>query len=190
MPRATKKIDENKIVTTQNVEAKVTEKPIKKTVSKVNALRRVPLETYVPVVSNCGTPLIYVSKRQMGYKIEWENFGDTDYMQVQELIAMRGSDRKFFTNNWIVINDDEYTAEEVYNTIGVSKQYENVVTPETIKQLLNKGVAQIKAEMGKMSNGLRRTVYDYTLKLKQNGEFDSIRKFDVIKELAGISDLE
>lgn len=168
------------------------DKPVKKAAAtrKINALRRVPLDTYVPVVSNCVSPLIYVSKRQMGYKVEWENFGDIDYMQVQELIAMRGTDRKFFINNWIVINDDEYTAEEVYNTIGVSKQYENVVTPETIKQLLCKGIPQIRAEMGKMSDGLRRTVYEYTLKLKEDGEFDSIKKFDVIKELAGISDIE
>lgn len=171
-------------------ETKVTEAAEKKTAKKVNTLRRVPLDTFVPVASNCASPLIYVSKRLNGYNVEWENFGDVDYMQVSELIAIRGSARKFFTNNWIVVLDDEYTAEEVYNTVGVSNLYKNVVTPDTIKQLLDKPVAQITTAMNKMSDGLKRTVYEYAVNLKDKGEFDSIKKFEAIKNIAGYGDMK
>ena len=197
MPRGKKTTTAvNKTEQTPKVDSvKVTENTTKATTAKTKvapkpSLRRVPLDVLVPVASNCVSPLIYVSKRQNGYKVEWENYGDVDYMQVSELIAMRGSARKFFTNNWIVINDDEYTAEEVYNTIGVSKLYEDVVTPETIIALLNKPIPQIRSAMSKMSDGLKRTVYEYTVKLKNGGEFDSIKKFELIKDIAGYGDVE
>lgn len=175
-----------------NVESTNKEAPVvqKKEVVKKTTPRKVPLDELVPVVSNCTTPLIYVSTRQNGYKVEWENYGDVDYMTVSELIAMRGSQRRFFTDNWIIIEDGEYTADEVYARIGVTKLYEDVVTPETIKELLDDSLPNINIRMSKMSNGLKRTVYNYAMKLKDDGEFDSIKKLELIKSIAGYSDEE
>lgn len=191
MPRARKTQATNTEVENVTISAKEVKKPVvKKTEPVKKTLRKVPLDELVPVASNCMTPLIYVSKRQNGYKVEWENFGDVDYMSVSELIAMRGSARRFFTDNWIVIQDGDYTAEEVYSRIGVTKLYEDVVTPETIKDLLSESVSVISKRMSKMSDGLKQTVYNYAVKLKDEGEFDSIKKFELIKNIAGYGGME
>lgn len=190
MPRAKKTQ-----ITTDTEPVVITAKEVKKTVTKKTEPvkkpnKKVPLDELVPVASNCMTPLIYVSSRQNGYKVEWENYGDVDYITVAELIAMRGSARRFFTDNWIVIQDGDYTADEVYERIGVTKLYEDVVTPETIKDLFNESTTVISKKMAKMSDGLKRTVYNYAVKLKDDGEFDSIKKFELIKSIAGFGDLE
>lgn len=191
MPRARKTQATNTEAENVTISAKEVKKPVvKKTEPVKKTLRKVPLDELVPVASNCMTPLIYVSKRQNGYKVEWENFGDVDYMSVSELIAMRGSARRFFTDNWIVIQDGDYTAEEVYSRIGVTKLYEDVVTPETIKDLLSESVSVISKRMSKMSDGLKQTVYNYAVKLKDEGEFDSIKKFELIKNIAGYGGME
>lgn len=191
MPRARKTQATNTDAENVTISEKEVKKPVaKKTEPVKKTLRKVPLDELVPVASNCMTPLIYVSKRQNGYKVEWENFGDVDYMSVSELIAMRGSARRFFTDNWIVIQDGDYTAEEVYSRIGVTKLYEDVVTPETIKDLLSESVSVISKRMSKMSDGLKQTVYNYAVKLKDEGEFDSIKKFELIKNIAGYGGME
>ena len=78
--------------------------------------------------------------------------------------------------------------EEVYKTIGVSKYYEHVVTPETISSLLAKEPETIKTIMEKMSRGLKKTVYNYAVQRRDSGQFDSITKFNAIKEASGIID--
>lgn len=190
MARRKTQINLTETTNTEPIAEKETPVVQKKEVAKKVTPRKIPLDELVPVASNCMTPLIYVSTRQNGYKVEWENYGDVDYMAISELIAMRGSQRRFFTDNWIVVEDGEYTAEEVYERIGVTKLYEDVVTPETIRDLLNESVANINKRMSKMPDGLKQTVYNYAVKLKDEGEFDSIKKFELIKSIAGYSDEE
>ena len=176
--------------TTETVSEAVKKPPVDKTPKK-KVLRKVPPTTLVPVMSNCHTPLIYNSRRQNGYVVEWDSYGVVEYMEVSELIAMRSSALRFYRDNWIVILDcddgeNPYTAEEIYNSIGVASFYKNAITPENIDKLLSKSSAAIEAAMEKLSMGARRTVYEYVCEKKESGEFDSIERFNVIQKMAGI----
>ena len=176
--------------TTETVGETVKKPPVDKTPKK-KVLRKVPPTTLVPVMSNCHTPLIYNSRRQNGYVVEWDSYGVVEYMEVSELIAMRSSALRFYRDNWIVILDcddgeNSYTAEEIYNSIGVASFYKNAITPENIDKLLSKSSAAIEAAMEKLSMGARRTVYEYVCEKKESGEFDSIERFNVIQKMAGI----
>lgn len=176
--------------TTETVSETVKKPPVDKTPKK-KVLRKVPPTTLVPVMSNCHTPLIYNSRRQNGYVVEWDSYGVVEYMEVSELIAMRSSALRFYRDNWIVILDcddgeNPYTAEEIYNSIGVASFYKNAITPENIDKLLSKSSTAIKAAMEKLSMGARRTVYEYVCEKKESGEFDSIERFNVIQKMAGI----
>lgn len=176
--------------TTETVSETVKKPPVDKTPKK-KVLRKVPPTTLVPVMSNCHTPLIYNSRRQNGYVVEWDSYGVVEYMEVSELIAMRSSALRFYRDNWIVILDcddgeNPYTAEEIYNSIGVASFYKNAITPENIDKLLSKSSAAIEAAMEKLSMGARRTVYEYVCEKKESCEFDSIERFNVIQKMAGI----
>lgn len=156
-------------------------------------LRRVPPTTLVPVMSNCSNPLIYNSRRQNGYIVEWEEYGTIEYMEVSELIAMRSTALRFYRDNWIVVldcedGDEPYTADEIYNTIGVANYYKDVVTPRNIDDLLCKPANVIRKRLSGLSVGLRRTVYEYAKNKQESGEFDSIERLNTIKEMAGYAD--
>ncbi len=189
MPR--RKTTNTATATTVKTASEVAKKPTVDKTPKNKTLRKVPPTTLVPVMSNCHTPLIYNSRRQNGYVVEWDSYGVIEYMEVSELIAMRSSALRFYRDNWIVILDcddgeNPYTAEEIYNSIGVASFYKNAVTPENIDKLLSKSSAAIEAAMEKLSMGARRTVYEYVCEKKESGEFDSIERFNVIQKMAGI----
>lgn len=189
MPR--RKTTNTATATTVKTASEVAKKPTVDKTHKNKTLRKVPPTTLVPVMSNCHTPLIYNSRRQNGYVVEWDSYGVIEYMEVSELIAMRSSALRFYRDNWIVILDcddgeNPYTAEEIYNSIGVASFYKNAITPENIDKLLSKSSAAIEAAMEKLSMGARRTVYEYVCEKKESGEFDSIERFNVIQKMAGI----
>lgn len=189
MPR--RKTTNTATATTVKTASEVAKKQTVDKTHKNKTLRKVPPTTLVPVMSNCHTPLIYNSRRQNGYVVEWDSYGVIEYMEVSELIAMRSSALRFYRDNWIVILDcddgeNPYTAEEIYNSIGVASFYKNAITPENIDKLLSKSSTAIEAAMEKLSMGARRTVYEYVCEKKESGEFDSIERFNVIQKMAGI----
>ena len=55
--------------------------------------------------SGCAGNLIYKSKLNPGYVVEWDDFGDVQEMEYRELVSMRGNQRRFFDEKWILIDD-------------------------------------------------------------------------------------
>ena len=53
--------------------------------------------------------LTYINKHT-GFTVEWDHFGDTAYMTVDELIAMRNGQRAFFENQWVLLTGDNADA--------------------------------------------------------------------------------
>lgn len=159
-------------------------------IGKVSKPRKVPLDTMILVVNNCPNELIYVSKHIAGMVIEWSEYGETQYLELSELNYMRSTDPKFFSNNWIVIEEsDGYSPEEIYRTIGVDRYYKNAVTPLAIDNLLEKSAAEIKQQMDKYTLQTKKAVYERAVALMNAGRFDSISKLNVIKEEACIVDV-
>ena len=69
--------------------------------------KQIPLDTMVACTNLFPGTLIYISRKQNGYEITWENQGDVDYLELGELVSMRNSQRAFFEKNWIGIDDDD-----------------------------------------------------------------------------------
>ena len=111
-----------------------TTKPIVKTTKAT----RIPLDTMVTVVCNTIGGATYISKKAAGYIVEWEDFGSEEYMELGELVAMRNTDRRFFEDNWIILEDtDDYDAMQLYEFLKVAKYYTNVFTSRNIDELFS-----------------------------------------------------
>lgn len=120
---------------------------------------RIPLDTIVPVVCNTVGGAIYTSKKIMGYQIEWDDIGSIEYMELGELASMRNTDRRFFEDNWIVLEDtEEYTAMQLYDFLKVSKYYNNVFTPENIDEIFTYSKDKIIKTISTLSKGLKETI--------------------------------
>jgi hypothetical protein len=70
--------------------------------------------------------LIYKSKKT-GMHLQFEKYGDIEYIEFGELLTMKTSSRKFLEEPWILILD-----EEVVKYLGLEKLYKKLVHPENI----------------------------------------------------------
>ena len=163
-----------------NTESKV------ETASRIQKMVRIPLDTIVPVVCNTVGGATYISKKIMGYQVEWDDLGSVEYMELGELASMRNTDRRFFTDNWIVLEDTvEYTAMQLYDFLKVSKYYENVFTPENIDEIFTYSKDKITKTIATLSRGLKETI---AARAKQKLDEDTLDKniIDTLESALGI----
>lgn len=126
---------------------------------RIQETKRIPLDTLVPVICNVPGGLIYVSKKIMGYSVKWEDIGSVEYMELSELSTMKNTDKRFFTDNWVVFDDtDEYTAEQLYDFLKMSKYYKNVLTADMIDELFTWNKDKIAKKIAVLSHGMKETV--------------------------------
>lgn len=148
---------------------------------------KIPGDLDVSVVSNVTNLLCYNCIKTYGEEVQWSNYGDSQDLSFEELRAMKGRYPRYFRDNWIVLEDSgDYTAEEIYAALGVTKEYENTVTPDTIRELFAQSNDELEESLKSFSRPVKQTVYDVALAQKEAGQFDSISKFEIIRKAAGM----
>lgn len=142
-----------------------------KIVNKPKA-QRIPLDTMITVVCNTIGGATYISKKASGYIVEWEDFGSEEYMELGELVAMRNTDRRFFEDNWITLEDtDEYDAMQLYEFLKVAKYYKNVFTSRNIDDLFSYSKEKIIKTISTLSRGMKETI---AVRAKQKLDEDTL----------------
>lgn len=120
---------------------------------------KIPLDTLVPVTCNTEGGATYIPRGNPGDIITWAEIGVTEYMELSELVKMRNTDRRFFVDNWIILEDtDDYTADDLYKFLKVDKFYQNVMTPDDIEALFEMDANEIKSVIDGLSVGMRETI--------------------------------
>ena len=128
--------------------------------------------------------LIYKSKRQFGYTIEWEESGDVNYIELSELVNLKNTDRRFITEPWIrIVEDDEI---EILKYLNIFKYYEELLGINDIRQILNLDFESFKKKFDTLPNGYRNTVAEYAAQMIKDGTLDSIRIKEYIEKELGI----
>ena len=171
-------VEETISESTPAIEVKKETKPIKPD--------EIPMNQTIPVKSNVPGGLTYVSpKTNATYR--WSESGDVEYIEYSELIVMRNSHKKFFEKNWIVFEDSDYTAEEVYKALNVNKFYDFGVSD--INKIFTLSVDEIAKIYSKATSGLKESIRDRAKMLYQQEDeaFDSNRKTREIGEILGIT---
>lgn len=147
---------------------------------------RIPLDTIVPVICNTPGGAFYASKKIMGYTVEWDNIGSVEYMELGELSSMKNTDKRFFEDNWIVLDDTEdYTAEQLYDFLKVSKYYKNIITPDNLDTIFTYSKEKLVKTISTLSRGMRETI---AVKAKQKLDENTLDKniIDVLESSLGI----
>lgn len=173
-----KQLQEQKVETEDTKE--VSEKKHTKTAKKI------PLDIIVPVICNTVGGAIYISKKS-GYPVEWDDYGTEEFMELSELVAMRNTDRRFFTDNWIVLGDTEdYTAVELYDFLKVLKYYEKILTPNNIDTIFEMSSDNIIKVISGMSKGMKSTIASVVLQKIQSKELDSTSKINAFEDALNV----
>lgn len=124
--------------------------------------------------------LIYKSKRQIGYTIEWDKTGDINYIELGEFINLRNSDRRFVTEPWIrIVEDDEV---EILKYANVYQYYRGLLEVDNTKDILSLNFESFKRKFDNLPKAIKETVAKQAAEMLKNGELDSIKIKNYIEE--------
>ena len=112
--------------------------------------------------------LIYISKRVQGYRVDWENRDDVQYMELIELMNMFASQRAFFSENWIWVEP------EILEYLCAAKFYENSLTPEDLEAIFNLPVDQLISTISRLTDSMKLTVRRYAKEKIVKGELTDL----------------
>lgn len=133
----------------------------------------------VEVKSNYAGKLLYESKS--GLLVIWEEIGDINYMTIGDLKEMVATQRTFFKNNWVVINDDE--ADDIYHFLRVDDCYKNnIIVEQFIRSFKNMKASEIKKKLEGISDSLKNSIAQAVLIEYQDGRIDSLSKIKTLEK--------
>lgn len=165
--------------TTKDVKNTNTPKTDTKPKPRLYNEKEIPSNYLVPCTSCFKGKLIYVSKRTQGYQEEWD-FGQTAYIEFIELQTMVRTDRKFFENNWLYIEDLD-----VIKALNLDKYYKNILKAEDFDDFFKKSPTEIEKRLKEMSNEIRISVVVRAIEMIEAGTLDSIKVIDTIERVTG-----
>ncbi len=174
------KIKDSLIDNTQNevVEEKVSKPQPKQEQWKPNLNRMICIKNIA------SGKLVYKSKRQVGFMIEWPKKGDTDYMELGEFISLKNTDRRFVTEPWIrIMEDDEI---EILKYAQIFNFYKEILGLNNVSDILKLDFEKFKKKFDKLPDGYKNSVVESAAKMLQSGELDSIKIKNYIEKTMGI----
>ncbi len=170
---AAKKTETKDTVKAEDKIIDVEKKPLKTRKTR----RKLPLDMLVEVTNGYAGQLNYVSKKNAGYSIVFDSFGQKDDMELGELVSARNSQKRFFTDNWFLIDDAE-----VLEYLNVAKFYENSFTAENFDDIFEMSEDEILKVVPTMTTGQKNTLVYRTKQLVEEGELDSLKTIDALEK--------
>jgi predicted phosphatase len=177
-PSNKNKDSEKKTTENNNEEIKLENKP-KAVTTKIR--KDIPLNTLVACRSTVKGRLTYISKRQMGLEVIWEDFGAVEWMELGELVSLKNSYPRFFKDAWLAIDDME-----IVEYLGIQKYMENLIDLDNIDDVFLNSPEELENVLIKLPSGLKDTIIQRARELMATKEFDSISRIEVIEKVYGV----
>jgi hypothetical protein len=174
---------ENKAIGLEEVNT-VNEEPKKATSKKVAPVKK-EVKKYAPTDriecrSVTGGRLILVgTKSQLQY--EWEDYGDTSYVEFQDLQALQSRKSGFLVKPRFIIEDEEL----VEQWSSMLKPIYNKINNQDIDALFEEKPDRFRTILSKMPDGIKESVKTKSAQKIASGELYDIRLVKIIDELLG-----
>lgn len=163
---------ENKVVETKIVEKIKEEKPAQ-TKQEVTPMWKPDLQRMICIKNISRGKLIYKSKRMVGYTIEWAKKGDTNFIELGEFIDLKNTNRRFVTEPWIrVVEDDEI---EILKYANIFQYYKEILGLDNVSDILRLDFESFKKRFDKLPEGYKNSVVEQAADMIKTGELDSIK---------------
>ena len=136
-------------------------------------------------VRSCVVGKLTWKSAKTGYKVIWDEFGTSNPMTVEELRDMRNGSRKFFENNWVVIEGDN--AEDILKYLQIDKYYKDFSSIEDIDLIFEYEPDEAEAVIKKLGYGLKEVVARRASVLKSEGLLDSVKMIEAVERASGFT---
>jgi len=140
--------------------------------------------TIVPVRNGFQGKLVYRSRRT-GEEWIWNEFGDEQDMELSELKNVKNTYKKFFTDNWFMIDDPE-----IIEYLGVEQYYRSALTIDGFDGLFDETPDAIADRVSKLSDGQKRSVVYRAKQLIAEGGIDSLSVIGALERSLGVELIE
>lgn len=188
-PKKTAKVEQK----TKPVEEKVVVEK-KERVKKPMRKKRIQIDrdTEVVITNLTSGTFIYVDpKTQNRYVLP--NFGDEDYITIDELLTMRNRNRTFLENMWVAIVDvldDEYTVDDVIKFLRLETAYSDGFEAHSIDEFIKTStMEQFEKVVSHTSTGLVKRISERAVELFRNKEYQDRNKMSIIERYLDNNDL-
>ena len=123
--------------------------------------------------------LVYVSKKQNGFEVIWENTNDEDYLELQELVSLKNSYKRFATEPWIRINEPDEV--EILKYLQIYKHYERILDVD-IDKMLSKSPEKFEVKFKTLPNSIKEAIAGRAAEMMKSGELDSLKIKNIIEK--------
>lgn len=120
---------------------------------------------------------LYYRDRTTGESYTWSAFGDEVDMTVGELKRARGSQPKFFEQNWWIIDDHD-----VIEALRLGRYYENALDEQGFEELFNLNPEEVSSVIAPLSDSQKRGVLIEARDRLESGELFDIRMIKAIED--------
>lgn len=160
----------------KEVQAEIAVEVVDKAVEK--PAKKVEMDRYeqIPVMNVTRHSLIYVSKKT-GAEWEWSQFGDVEYIELQELISMRSGQKAFLHEPFLIILDGN-----AVNYLGLTKMYDKLVDLDNLDAVLKMNQESFQEVLDNSPKGIRHTIIRMVKDKVDNEEDISYKKVNYINE--------
>lgn len=139
---------------------------------------------FVTVKNGFNGKLVYKS-RKTGESFIWDQFGDEQDIELQELKNAKSASRLFFENNWFMFDDPEVIA-----YLGVERYYKNALSLDKFDDIFVMNPEALKEKIAQLSSGQRNSVAYRARQLINEGEIDSRKVIAALEESLNIELIE
>lgn len=165
-------------------EDKPSEKEVVKHVQKTVTQWKPDLSRMIAVKNIARGKLIYKSKRTIGYQLEWQKKGDINYIEFSELMYLKNTDRRFVTEPWIrIVEDDEI---EILKHMQVFDFYKEILGLNNVSDILKLDFEKFKKKFDKLPEGYKNSVVESAAEMIASGELDSLKIKNYIEKTMDI----
>ena len=183
---APKKAVEKKTSDIKTIEETLIKKaPAKEPAMKARRLKiDIPLNYEVDVINGFHGKLTYIGKSS-GAFVEWEEFGDSQPLDLKELKNAYASQKKFFKENWWLFDDPD-----VIEFLRAEEFYKNALNSDGFDDIFTKTPDEITDIVSNMSRGQKKSLGYRAIEMINNGELDSRKTIMALKEALGFELVE
>lgn len=149
--------------------------------SKMKSKERIQLDLNMRVKITSGYHGKLVIKfPKDSYSIVLEKFGDFDYVELGNLNALRNSSPRFFSENWILIDDID-----VIKFIHTEQFYKKALSFDELETFFDLDIEEMMEKIADLSEAQKKLVAYMAMDKMDNGTLDSMKIVKGLEEALG-----
>ena len=160
------------------------ETPVQQPLKAAKIRRKLNPNMYVEVRNGFHGHLIYTDSGT-GETYEWDQFGDTIDLTIATLQKVRAGQRRFFEDNWFLIDDPE-----VIEFLNIGQYYKNALSFDEFDTIFELGADEITERIKTLSAGQKRGVAFAAVQKIEDGTLNNLNTIRALEAALDVDLIE